>query len=61
MQPQHHPCVICIRRLKKHGLRVLVERPVAASECPDYEPFQAAAHARSVDLCITLGGAWWGM
>ncbi|PRW51101.1 ATP-dependent zinc metalloprotease FTSH chloroplastic isoform A [Chlorella sorokiniana] len=41
--------------LKKHGLRVLVERPVSAGEFSEFEPFKAQ-QAGDVDLCITLGG-----
>lgn len=42
--------------LKTHGLQVLVERPVAQAEFSEFEAFQAGAHTRKVDLCITLGG-----
>lgn len=42
--------------LKSHGLQVLVERPVATAEFPEFEAFQPAARAGSIDLCITLGG-----
>ncbi|PSC74131.1 ATP-NAD kinase [Micractinium conductrix] len=41
--------------LKKHGLQVLVERPVQA-EVSDFEAFSPVVHGRHVHLCITLGG-----
>ena len=47
-----------VRRLKKHGLQVLVERPVQA-EVSDFEAFSPVVHGRHVHLCITLGGGCW--
>lgn len=53
--PTTHPTHA--RRLRKHGLRVLVEQPVAANEFPnEFEPFRTQL-AGQVDLCVTLGGA----
>lgn len=40
--------------LSSHGLKVLVERPVAHSELPKYEAYQPKTH--SVDLAVTFGG-----